>query len=71
MYGPSHVLSYESLGINPKLTYEEKLVEILYRKDNVLRNKTMSLVKVLWRNYAMEKAWETEDDMRKKYPKLY
>ena len=43
----SHVLSYESLDVDPKLTYEEKPVKIFYRKDKVLRNKIVPLVKVL------------------------
>ena len=41
LHDPSHVLSYESLDVNPKLTNKEKQVEILDRKDKVLRNKTM------------------------------
>ena len=60
LYDPSHGLSYESLNVDPKLTYEEKLVEILDRKDKVLCNKTMPLVKMLWSNYAVEEAtWKT------------
>ena len=65
LHARSHVLSYESLDVNPKLTYEEKPIE-------VLRNKTMPLVKVLWRNHGVEKAtWETEEDMQKEYPELF
>ena len=72
LHDPSHVLSYESLDVDPKLTYEEKLAEILDQKDKVLSNKTMPLVKVLWRNHVVEKAtWETEEDMRKKYSELF
>ena len=47
VHDPSHVLSYESLDVDPKLTYEERPIEILDRKDKVLRNKIVSLVKVL------------------------
>ena len=47
LYDQSHVLSYESLDADPKLTYQEKLVEIIDRKDKVLRNKILPLVKVL------------------------
>ena len=55
----SHVLSYESLNVDPTLTYEEKLIEILDRKDKVLRNKIVPLVKVLWHNHVVEEAtWE-------------
>ena len=72
LHAPSHVLSYESLDVDPKLTYEERPVKILDRKDKVLRNNIMSLVRVLWRNHVVEEAtWETEEDMRKKYPELF
>ena len=64
MYDPFHVLSYESLDVEQKFTYKEKPVKILNQKDNVLHNKTVSLVKVLWCNHTLEEAmWETEEDM--------
>ena len=72
LYDPSYVLSYESLDVDPKLTYEDKQVKILDRKDKVLRNTTVPLVKVLWCNRAMEKAmWETKEDMQKSCPELF
>ena len=52
----SYVLSYESLDVDPKLTYEEKSIEILDWKHKVVHNKTVPLVKVLWRNYLVEEA---------------
>ncbi|XP_070679270.1 uncharacterized protein [Malus domestica] len=62
----------EALEINPDLTYDEEPVTILDWKDKVLRNKTVSLVKVLWRNHSAEEAtWETEDRMREVYPRLF
>ena len=56
LHDPSHVLSYESLDLDPKLTYEERPVKILDRKDKVLRNKIVPLVKVLWHNQFVEEA---------------
>ena len=45
---------------------------ILDWKDKELRNKTISMVKVLWMNHSMEEAtWETEDRMRDLYPRLF
>ncbi|PKI41878.1 hypothetical protein CRG98_037748 [Punica granatum] len=44
---PSHVLSYQPVELNEDLTYEEEPVEILDRKEQVLRTKRISLVKVL------------------------
>ena len=72
LHDPSHVLSYESLDVDPKLNYEEKLVKILDLKDEVLCNKIVPLVKVLWSNHVLEEAtWKIEEDMRKKYPELF
>ena len=57
---PSHVILPQQLEISPDLTYEEEPVTILDWKDKVLRNKTICMVKVLWRNHSVEEAtWET------------
>ncbi|CAN6698108.1 unnamed protein product [Malus baccata var. baccata] len=53
---PSYVIPPQPLEINPDLTYDEEPVAILDWKDKVLRNKTVSLVKVLWRNHSVEEA---------------
>ena len=59
LHDPSHVLSY-------------KPVKILDRKDKVLPNKVVPLVKVLLHNQVVEEAtWEIETDMRERYPKLF
>ena len=69
---PSHVLNYEPLKIKDNLTYEEVPIQILNHKDQVLCTKTISLVKVLWKNHAVEKAsWEREDEMKSNYPELF
>ncbi|KAM6584026.1 hypothetical protein CsatB_011028 [Cannabis sativa] len=68
----SHVLSYEALELQPDLSYEEQPVQILDRREKVLRSKTVALVKVLWRNSKVEEAtWELETDMQQKYPELF
>ena len=54
------------------MTYEEKPVQILDRKEKELRKRKIPLVKVLWRNHATEEAtWEREDEMRRKHPELF
>ncbi|XP_060965562.1 uncharacterized protein LOC133034487 [Cannabis sativa] len=69
---PMHVLSYEMLELQPDLSYDEQPVQILDRKEKVLRTKTISLVKVLWRNSKVEEAtWELEFDMRAQHPELF
>ncbi|XP_062080774.1 uncharacterized protein LOC133785568 [Humulus lupulus] len=65
----SHVLSHDTLSLHENLSYEEKPVQILDKKDKVLRNKTIPLVKVLWKNSAVEEATlELESNMRENYP---
>ena len=67
-----HVLSYEHFELDENLSYEEKPVQILDQKDKVLRTKTISLVKVLWRNSKSEEAtWELESEMRERFPELF
>lgn len=64
----SHVLQPQPLELRQDLSYEEELVAILNRKDKVLRNKVLPLVKVLWRNHHVDEAiWETEALMRARY----
>ncbi|XP_030505112.1 uncharacterized protein LOC115720090 [Cannabis sativa] len=43
---PMHVLSYEALELQLDLSYDERPVQILDRKEKVLRSKTIALVKV-------------------------
>ena len=47
-------------------------MQILGREEKELRNKTISLAKVLWRNHLVEEAtWEREDQMRSQYLHLF
>jgi hypothetical protein len=69
---PSHVVKYESLQIGGDLSYQEQPVQILDRREQVLRSKTIPLVKVLWRNHLHEDAtWETEKEMKDRCPQLF
>ena len=55
-YVSDHILSQEPIEVHEDLTYEEKSVKIFDREDKVLRNKVISLVKVMWRNHQIEEA---------------
>ena len=69
---PSHVLSYSPLQLQEDLSYTVEPVQILDRKEKVLRNKAIPLVKVLWRSQEIEETtWEPEEDMRFNYPQLF
>ena len=53
-------------------TYEEIPIHILDRKEQVLRTKTIPLVKVLWQHHGVEEAtWELEAASRERYPELF
>ncbi|XP_062172000.1 uncharacterized protein LOC133877627 [Alnus glutinosa] len=72
VHDPSQVIRHEPLNIQPNLTYEELPVQILDRKEQQLRTRTIPLVKILWRNYGIEEAsWELEQQMQDKYPHLF
>lgn len=72
IHDPSHVISYELLDIQANLTYEELPMQVLDRKEQQLRTKTIPLVKIFWRNHDIEEAlWELEQEMRGRYPHLF
>ena len=72
MSNPSQVTTVEAIPMQQDLTYEEIPVQILDRKEKVLRNKTVPLVKVLWRGQRYEEAtWEPEAQMQSSYPSLF
>ena len=69
---PSHVLEAPEIELRDDLSYEKQPVQILGRGEKELHNKTISLVKVLWRNHLVEQAkWERENKMRDRYPHLF
>ena len=68
----SHVIHYEPLELSDSMTYVERPVRILDRKEKILRSKTISLVKVQWQNHTPEEAtWELESMIQEKYPELF
>ena len=57
--------------VRPNLTIQQQPVKILDRKEKVLRNKTLQVVKVLWDEQTGEATWELEDSLRQKHPELF
>ena len=55
------MLDWVDLEVDEDASYEERSVQILDTREQVLRGKTIPLVKVLWRLYGVEEA--TEDWM--------
>ena len=69
---PAHVVDWGENEADIDGTFEEGPVRIMDRRDQVLRRKTVRLVKVLWQHRGVEKAmWEREDTMRATYPFLF
>ncbi|XP_041009367.1 uncharacterized protein LOC121253424 [Juglans microcarpa x Juglans regia] len=56
---PTHIIDYEPLQLQENLTYTEESMQIIERKEQVLRKRTIPLVKVVWNNHAISEAsWE-------------
>ena len=69
---PAHVVDWGQIEVDTNGTFEEGPVCILNSRDQVLRRKTVRLVRVLWRHYGVEEStWEHEDTMRATYPFLF
>ena len=72
VFDPKRVIHYEEVALNSDLSYEERSQMILDRKVQILRNKSIASVNVLWRNHEYEEAtWELEDKMMELYPELF
>ena len=68
----SHVLSLDSVELGPDLTFEEERIAILERQVRKCRTKEIASVKVQWKHRSVgEATWETESNMRSRYPQLF
>ena len=69
---PTHVVDWGELVVDEDGTFEEGPVRIMDSRDQLLRGKTVRLVKVLWQHRGVEEAtWELEDTIRANYPSLF
>ena len=71
----SHVLNYDDIEIQANMTYEERPVRILERREKQLRRKVVPLVRILWSKSGDDEVtwetWETEADMLSRFPELF
>ena len=66
------VMNSRQPKIRPNLSFEERPVKILDRKEKELRTKTIKYVKVLWGGQKEgEATWELEDAMKKQHPEIF
>ncbi|XP_058202863.1 uncharacterized protein LOC131317323 [Rhododendron vialii] len=69
---PSDVLEWAELELEADASYEEEPICIQDLREQVLRGKTIPLVRVLWSHLGKEEStWEREDEVREKYPHLF
>ena len=69
---PVYVVDWGQIEVDTDETFKEGPVCILDSRDQVLRRKTVRLVRVLWRHYGVkESTWECEDTMRATYQILF
>ena len=68
----AHVVDWGQIEVDIDGTFEEGPRYIVCSRDQVLRRKTVRLVRVLWRHCGVEEStWEREDTMRATYPFLF
>ncbi|XP_058185808.1 uncharacterized protein LOC131303033 [Rhododendron vialii] len=69
---PSPVLEWSELELEADASYTEELIRILDSHEQVLRGKTIPLVRDLWGTLGKkESTWEREDEVREKYLQLF
>ncbi|KAK4716538.1 hypothetical protein R3W88_014876 [Solanum pinnatisectum] len=67
-----YIIKWDSIVLDKDLQYEEEPIAILDRDVRKLRTKEIKFVKVQWKHRPVKEAtWETERDMRDKYPQLF
>ena len=68
----AHIVDLGEIEVDTDGTFEEGPVCIVDSRDQVLRRKTVRLVRVLWQHHRVEEStWEREDTMRATYPFLF
>ena len=68
----AHAVDWEDITVDTYGTFKEGPVRIMDSQDQVLRRKTVKLVKVLWQHCGEDEAiWERKDTMRATYPYLF
>jgi len=69
---PSHVLKDPPVVLKENLSYEVQPVQIVDRREKMLRNKSIPMVRILWRSDQIEEeTWEPESVMRQHHPNLF
>ena len=69
---PSHVFKPPPVDVQPDMSVAVRPIAILDRGEKTLRNKSVPMVKVLWRSDRIEEeSWEPEAEMRRLHSDLF
>ena len=74
MHDPDVTISPDQLDdikVEPEAVGNRKPMRIVVNDTKQLRRKAVNLVKVQWGDDEEDCTWETEEDIRKKYPELF
>ncbi|KAK9106560.1 hypothetical protein Syun_022571 [Stephania yunnanensis] len=70
--GPRPMIELGQVEVQPDVTYEERPIEIVDRRVQILRNRELPKVLVRWQYHKTEGlTWELESTMRARYPQLF
>ena len=61
----------DDIEVEPEAVENHKSMRIVGNDTKQLRRKAVKLVKVQWGENEKDCTWETEEDIRKKYPELF
>ncbi|XP_028079086.1 uncharacterized protein LOC114280873 [Camellia sinensis] len=67
-----HVIDYYQIALNESMKYKEWPKWVIDRHVKQLRNKTIPIVKVEWKeHYGKDATWENEEEMQQQHPHLF
>lgn len=69
LWVPQEVVTQEGLQVEPDLTYVERPIKVLDRKQRETRRHVTKMYKIQWSNHIEDEAtWEEEVYLKTKYP---
>ena len=72
IHDATHIINWDVIQVEPEGEFQTEPFRILYRKERMLRNRTIVQIKVQWKHFSPEEAtWEMEDKMWEAYPSMF
>ena len=68
----NYIIRWDLILLDENLSYEEQPIAILEREVRKMRSKEIVSIKVQWKDRPVEEStWESEVDMKERYPHLF